>query len=84
MEALFTYFPRISGSVAVSDPGWKKFGSGIRDGKKSDPGSGKQKVGSGKENVGYRIRDKHPGSATLISVYSTAFIFNSESHIFNI
>jgi hypothetical protein len=22
------------------DPGWKKFGCGIRDGKKSDPGSG--------------------------------------------
>jgi hypothetical protein len=21
-----------------ADPGWKKFGSGIRDGKKSDPG----------------------------------------------
>ncbi len=35
-----------------SDPGWRQFGSGIRDGKKSDPGSG--------------IRDKHPGSATLL------------------
>jgi hypothetical protein len=22
------------------DPGWRQFGSGIRDGKKSDPGSG--------------------------------------------
>jgi hypothetical protein len=33
------------------DPGLKKFGSGIRVGKK--------KVGSG-------IRDKHPGSATLV------------------
>jgi hypothetical protein len=39
-----------------TDPGWKKFGSGIRDGKKSDPGSGMEKS---------RIRDKHPGSATL-------------------
>jgi hypothetical protein len=26
---------------ADPDSGWKKFGSGIRDGKKSDPGSGK-------------------------------------------
>jgi hypothetical protein len=24
-----------------ADPGWRQFGSGIRDGKKSDPGSGK-------------------------------------------
>jgi hypothetical protein len=23
-----------------TDPGWKKYGSGIRDGKNSDPGSG--------------------------------------------
>ena len=23
-----------------ADPGWRQFGSGIRDGKKSDPGSG--------------------------------------------
>jgi hypothetical protein len=26
--------------MRIRDPGWKKFGSGIRDGKKSDPGSG--------------------------------------------
>jgi hypothetical protein len=32
-------------------------GSGIRDGKNSDPGSGIEKIW---------IRDKHPGSATLI------------------
>jgi hypothetical protein len=25
------------------DPGWRQFGSGIRDGKKSDPGSGMEK-----------------------------------------
>jgi hypothetical protein len=37
----------------IRDTGWKKFRSGIWDGKKLDPGSG--------------IRDKHPGSATLIS-----------------
>jgi hypothetical protein len=24
----------------IRDPGWRQFGSGIRDGKKSDPGSG--------------------------------------------
>jgi hypothetical protein len=28
----------ISGMVRIRDPGWKKFGSGIRDGKNSDPG----------------------------------------------
>jgi hypothetical protein len=26
--------------MRIRDPGWKQFGSGIRDGKKSDPGSG--------------------------------------------
>jgi hypothetical protein len=25
--------------MRIRDPGWKQFGSGIRDGKKSDPGS---------------------------------------------
>jgi hypothetical protein len=49
-----------------SDPGWKKFESGIgkiriRDGKNSNPGSGMEKFGSG-------IRDKRPGSATLILI----------------
>jgi hypothetical protein len=37
--------------IWIRDPGWKKFGSGIWDGKKSDLGSA--------------IQDKHPGSATL-------------------
>ncbi len=37
--------------MRIRDPGWRQFGSRIRDGKKSDLGSG--------------IRDKHPGSATL-------------------
>jgi hypothetical protein len=27
--------------MRIRNPGWKKFGSGIRDGKKSDLGSGK-------------------------------------------
>jgi len=26
--------------MRIRDPGWEQFGSGIRDGKKSDPGSG--------------------------------------------
>jgi hypothetical protein len=26
--------------MRIRDPGWIQFGSGIRDGKKSDPGSG--------------------------------------------
>jgi hypothetical protein len=42
----------------IQDPGWKKFGFGIRDGKNFDPGSEMQKIGSG-------ILDKHPGSAKL-------------------
>jgi hypothetical protein len=40
--------------VRIRDPGWKQFGSGIRDEKKSDPSFGS--------------RDKHPGSATLIYI----------------
>jgi hypothetical protein len=27
--------------MRIRDPGWRQFGSNIRDGKKSDPGSGK-------------------------------------------
>jgi hypothetical protein len=41
--------------MQIRDPGWKKFGFGIRDG---------EKLGSGIEKI--RIRDKHPGSATLL------------------
>jgi hypothetical protein len=26
--------------MRIQDPGWRQFGSGIRDGKKSDPGPG--------------------------------------------
>jgi hypothetical protein len=26
--------------MRIRDPGWRQLGSGIRDGKKSDPGSG--------------------------------------------
>ncbi len=26
--------------MRIRDPGWKKFGAGIRDGKNSDPGPG--------------------------------------------
>ncbi len=41
--------------MRIRDPGWRQFGSRIRDGKKSDPGSG--------------IRDKHSGSATLVDPF---------------
>jgi hypothetical protein len=46
-------------------------GSGIRDGKNSDPGTGLEKFGSGTEKFGsgmekIRIRDKHPGSGINI------------------
>jgi hypothetical protein len=53
-----------------SDPESGMEKSRIRDpgSKKSDPGSGKEKVGSG-------IRDKHPGSATLISGFQYCFYF---------
>jgi hypothetical protein len=48
----------------------EKFGSGIRDGKNSDAGSGLEKFGSGIQDGKHSdpgIRDKHPGSATLLS-----------------
>ncbi len=38
--------------MRIRDPGWKKFGSEIRDGKNSDPGSGMEKI---------RIRDSGSG-----------------------
>ncbi len=40
----------------------------IREGKNSDPGSGMEKVGSG-------IRDKHPGSATLLVLMLVVYRF---------
>jgi hypothetical protein len=36
----------------------KEFGSGIRDGKNSDPGFGMEKI---------RIQDQYPGSVTLLN-----------------
>jgi hypothetical protein len=47
--------------IQIWDSGWEKFGSGIRDGKKSDPRFG--------------IRDKHPGSATLLQPELRNLIF---------
>jgi hypothetical protein len=49
----------------AADRGWKKFGSGIRDGKNSDPGW--KKFGSG-------IRDKNSGSATLLHRKATGSV----------
>jgi hypothetical protein len=40
----------VNSLMRIRDPGWRQFGSGIRM---------EKKVGSG-------IRDKHPGSATLL------------------
>jgi hypothetical protein len=37
----------------------------------ADPGSGMKKFGSGMEKI--RIRDKHPGSATLVSKHDVHF-----------
>jgi hypothetical protein len=67
--------------MRIRDPGWKQFGSRIRDGNNSDPGSGMETIriqdpgwkqfGSGIpgwKKVGSGILDKHPGSATLFSI----------------
>jgi hypothetical protein len=35
---ILKFFDEDPGS-RIRDPGWRQFGSGIRDGKKSDPGS---------------------------------------------
>ncbi len=47
----------------IQDPGWKKFGSGIRDGKNLDPGSGIRDEKN--SDPGYGIWDQHPGSVKL-------------------
>jgi hypothetical protein len=52
-----------------ADPGWKKFGSVIRDRKNSDPESGMEKIRI--RNPVSGIKDKHPGSATLLTHYNT-------------
>jgi hypothetical protein len=36
----FLGFKYLNSLMRIRDPGWRQFGSGIRDGKKSDPGSG--------------------------------------------
>ncbi len=63
--------------MRIRDPGWRKLGSGIRDGKKSDPGSGinipdpqhcqhikiqwEQCYGSGSRTVGLTGSAEDPG-----------------------
>ncbi len=56
---LFFWLKYLNSLMRIRDPGWRQFGSEIRDGKMSDPGSG--------------IRDKHPGpphckSANLMKI----------------
>jgi hypothetical protein len=53
---LTTRLKYLNSLMRIRDPGRKKFGSGIRDGKNSDQGSVMEKI---------RIRDNNPGSATL-------------------
>jgi hypothetical protein len=53
--AFFLGLKYLNSLMRIRDPGWRQFGSGIWDEKKSDPGSA--------------IRDKHPGSATLPANY---------------
>jgi hypothetical protein len=43
--------------MRIQDPGWKQFGSGMEKSRIRDPDLGS----------GIRIRDKHPGSATLLT-----------------
>jgi hypothetical protein len=38
--AFFGGLKYLNSLIRIRDPGWRQFGSGIRDGKKSDPGSG--------------------------------------------
>jgi hypothetical protein len=43
LESIFFFFwelKYLSSMIRIRDPGLRQFGSGIRDGKKSDPGSG--------------------------------------------
>jgi hypothetical protein len=49
LETIFFGLKNINSLMRNRDPGWKKFGSEIRDGKTSDLESGKEKI---------RIRDK--------------------------
>jgi hypothetical protein len=54
--------------IQIRDPGWKKFGYGIRDGKNSDTGSGMETIrirDPGWKKFGSGSRYKHPGSVTL-------------------
>jgi hypothetical protein len=66
LETIFLVFlglKYLNSLMRIRDPGWKQFGSGIRDGKKSDPGSG--------------IRDKHPGSPTLLKLSTIDYVKGS-------
>ncbi len=40
LETIFLGLKYFNSFMRIRDPGWRQFGSGIRDGKKSDPGSG--------------------------------------------
>jgi hypothetical protein len=40
LETIFLRLKYLYFLMWIPDPGWRQFGSGIRDGKKSDPGSG--------------------------------------------
>jgi hypothetical protein len=62
----FSALKYLNSFIRIQDPGWKEFGSGmekirIRVGKNSDPGWKK---------FGSVIRDKDPGSATLIRIHN--------------
>jgi hypothetical protein len=52
LEIIFFGLKYLNSLRRTRDPGWKKLGSGIWD------------TGSGMEKI--QIRDKHPGSATLV------------------
>jgi hypothetical protein len=65
---LFSGLKYLNSLMRIRDPGWRQFGSGIRDGKESDPGSGINipepqhwfSVGVLKVNENSRIRIRIP------------------------
>jgi hypothetical protein len=59
LKPFFCFFglKYLNSVMRIRDPGWRQFGSGIRDGKKLDPGSG--------------INIPDPGSSTLVAFVRT-------------
>ncbi len=64
LETIFLFFlglKYLNSLMRIRDPGWRQFGSGIRDGKKSHPGSGSATLlnSSTVEIINYGIFSSH-------------------------